>query len=439
MRTGKCLLLFLFPFFTSFAQFKNIKLDEATPTNRVCEPTITINRKNPNNIVAASILDNVYYTMDGGGTWQTVKVTSPAGVYGDPVLVSDDKGTIYSFHLSDPTGEGWKNEKSMDQILCHISKDGGKTWEEGASIGLNAPKDQDKPWTTVDTKGNVWVAWTQFDKYNSEDENCQSNILLSSSSNGKKWSKPIQISQTPGNCKDDDNTAEGAVPAIGADGKAFVAWSNQNKIFLDRSFNGGGLWLSNDIAVSQQPGGWDMKIAGHDRCNGLPVLMIDQSKSIYQGSLYLIWADQRNGENNTDVWFMRSTNFGDNWSSPIKLGNDKDNRHQYLPWMTIDQTTGYIYVVFYDRAGYEDNQTDVCMAYSSDGGITFKTVKISETPFIPTDSHFFGDYNNISAHKGVIAPVWTRMDEGKTSVWTTIIKQADLIQVPQASGKKKKK
>src|SRR5688572_29929155 len=240
MHTGKCLFLLLFTSLNSFAQFKNIKLDEGSPTNRVCEPSVTINRKNPNNIVAASIMDNIYYTVDGGATWQTQKLTSPLGVYGDPVLVSDDKGNIYSFHLSDPTGEGWKNEKSLDQIICHISKDGGKTWEEGGPIGLNAPKDQDKPWATVDSKGNIWVAWTQFDKYNSEDENCQSNILISSSSNGKKWSKPFQISQTPGNCKDDDDTAEGAVPAIAADGKAFVAWSNKNKIFLDRSFNGGG-------------------------------------------------------------------------------------------------------------------------------------------------------------------------------------------------------
>ena len=39
---------------------------------------------------------------------------------------------------------------------------------------------------------------------------------------------------------------------------------------------------------------------------------------------------------------------------------------------------------------------------------------------------FFGDYNNISAHKGVIAPIWTRMVDGKTSVWTTVIQQEQL-------------
>ncbi len=128
------------------------------------------------------------------------------------------------------------------------------------------------------------------------------------------------------------------MPAIGVDGKAFVTWSNQDKIFLDRSFSGGGLWLTNDIAVGQQPGGWDMKVPGYDRCIGMPVLMINQSKSPAQGTLYFVWADQRNGENDTDIWFMRSTNFGDNWTSPMKLGDDKNKRHQYSPWMTVDQS-----------------------------------------------------------------------------------------------------
>ena len=439
MHICKCLILFLFTSLNSYGQFKNIKLDEATSTNSVCEPAITINRKNPNNIIAASITDNIYVTVDGGVTWQTSKLTSPLGVYLNPVLVSDDKGDIYSFHLSDPSGEGSKNEKSLDQIICHLSKDGGKTWQEEGSIGLNAPKDQDKPWATVDSKGNIWVAWTQFDKYNSDDPNCQSTILLSSSSNGKKWSKPFQISQTPGNCADSDDTAGGAVPAIGVDGKAFVAWANQSKIFLDRSFDGGGLWLTNDIAITKQAGGWDMNIPGHDRCNGMPVLMIDQSKSIYRGSLYITWADQRTGDKDADVWFMRSTNYGDNWTTPIKLGEDKNGRHQYLPWTTVDQTTGYIYIVYYDRSNYEDNQTDVYLSYSINGGSSFKNVQISEAPFTPDSTALFGDYINIAAHKGIITPIWTRMDEGKTSVWTAIIKQADLIAAPETSKKKKKK
>jgi hypothetical protein len=424
-RATKCLLFLLLSGSASFAQFKNIKLDEISSTDQRCEPGVAINRKNPNNIVATTGAKNIHYTLDGGLTWQVVNG------FGNAVLASDDKGDIYSFYLA---GEG---KNGLDQLRCQITSDGGKTWASGAAIGA-ASKEQYNPGVTIDAKGNVWVAWTQFDNFKSEDDNCQSNILLSSSSNGKKWSKPFQISQTPGNCKDDDNSVEGAVPAIGADGKAFVTWSNQDKIFLDRSFSGGGLWLTNDIGVGPQHGGWDMKVPGYERCSGKPILMINQNKSASQGTLYLVWADQRNGENDTDIWFMRSTNFGDNWTSPMKLGEDKNKRHQYSPWMTVDQSTGYIYVLYFDRDAYEDDQTDVILAYSTDNGSSFKSVKISETSFNPAGAALSGRFSAISAHKGIISPVWTRVDESKASVWTATIKQSDLIKAPQISSRKKK-
>lgn len=423
------ILLFLFSQASlAQGQFKNIKLDEQGSQGRfVCEPTIAINPRYPKNIVAGSVLDNVYYTKDGGLTWSKTQLKSPFGVYGDPAIIADDKGIFYYFHLSDPTGGtgGYESEK-LDRIVIQKSEDGGETWSSGESIGFNPPKDQDKEWAAVDSKGNLYVSWTQFDVYGSADPACQSNILFSMSKNGKKWSEPTVISQIPGNCIDDDNTAEGAVPAVTFDGKAFVAWSNQGKIFLDRSFNGGELWLGNDIIVGEQVGGWDLKIPGHDRSNGMPVLMTDNSKSAYRGSLYLVWADQRNGEDDTDIWFTRSHNFGDNWASPTRVNNDGPGKHQYLPWMAVDQKTGYIYVIYYDRRDHDDNKTDVYLAYSADGGAKFKNVKISESPFTPEESRFFGDYNNISAHGGIIAPIWTRMDNGRTSVWTAIIQQENL-------------
>lgn len=411
-----------------FSQYKNLKIDEQSDSSGfVCEPAIAINPRYPNNIVAASVLNNVYYTKDAGKTWKKTKITSPHGVYGDPVLIADEKGNFYYFHLSDPTGGtgGYDSEK-LDRIVVQKSEDGGETWSPGESIGINHPKDQDKEWATVDSKGNLYVSWTQFDKYGDADPMCQSNILFSMSKNGKKWTVPVIISQIPGNCVDNDSTAEGAVPAVTYDGKVFIAWANQGKIFLDRSFNGGGMWLNNDIMVTEQIGGWDLQIPGHDRSNGMPVLMTDNSKGPYRGSLYIVWADQSNGEDDTDIWLTRSHNFGDNWSTPTRVNNDGKGKHQYLPWMAIDQTTGYVYVVYYDRRDHEDNHTDVYLAYSTDGGAKFKNVKISETPFLPQEDRFFGDYNNISAHKGLIVPIWTRMDEGRTSVWTAIIKQEDL-------------
>jgi hypothetical protein len=423
--------------YQAFTQVKNLKLDEQTDKNPyVCEPAVAINPDNPKNIVVASVLNNIYVTNNAGLSWEKVKVQSPHGVYGDPALVASTKGTFYFFHLSDPTqGTGGFETEKLDRIVVQESTDGGFTWSEGESIGFNHPKDQDKEWPAIDQKGNLYLTWTQFDKYGDTDSTCHSNILFSQSKNGKKWSEPIQISQMPGNCIDDDNTAEGAVPAVAYDGKIFVAWSNKGKIYLDRSFDGGDMWLTNDILIADQVGGWDMKIPGHDRCNGMPVLVVNNSKTTARGHIYLIWADQEHGENDTDIWFIRSANNGDYWTQPLRVNDDGPGKHQYLPWMTVDQTSGYIYMIFYDRRSYQNNQTDVYLAYSKDSGNTFTNVKISESPFEPTDSSFFGDYTNITAFNGTIVPVWTRMENGKTSVWTSIITQQELDNM-KASDKK---
>jgi hypothetical protein len=407
-------------------QYKNHLLDERGSGIEACEPAIIINPKDPLNIVVATSPDRIFVTSDGGNKWLKTKIISPFGVFGNPVLIADSKGTIYLIHRSDVSGEGVNNPRSMEVLVCHGSIDGGKTWDVGTPVGYNAGKQVSKPSATIDAKGNIYLVWTQFDKYKSKDDGCKSTILLSSSSNGKKWSKPIQISQQPGDCLDDNNTVSGASVGISDDKRIYVTWSHGKSIFIDRSFDGGSMWLSNDIQAATQVAGWSHKIPGHDQCNDAPVLVVDKSKSDRNGLLYLTWADQKPDQTNTDIWFVRSNNFADYWTSPLKINNDSGKKHQYMPWIAVDKSNSYIYILFYDRRDYDDNQTDVYLAYSRDFGGTFKNVKISETPFIPTDTTYFGNKLNISADKGIITPVWTRMDNGKTSVWTTVIKDEDL-------------
>ena len=84
--------------------------------------------------------------------------------------------------------------------------------------------------------------------------------------------------------------------------------------------------------------------------------------------------------------------------------------------MAVDETNGYIYIVYYDRRNYEDNQTDVYLARSTDGGEIFTNIKISEKPFTPIAKVFFGDYIGISAYNNFAACLWQRIDDGKTSI-----------------------
>ena len=75
---------------------------------------------------------------------------------------------------------------------------------------------------------------------------------------------------------------------------------------------------------------------------------------------------------------------------------------------------------------YADTKTDVVLAVSRDEGETFEEFTISNSPFLPNKEIFFGDYNNIAAVKGVIRPIWPRMDNGKITLWTAIIDEKTL-------------
>jgi hypothetical protein len=103
------------------------------------------------------------------------------------------------------------------------------------------------------------------------------------------------------------------------------------------------------------------------------------------------------------------------------VNDDGTHRHQFFPWAAVDPATGHLHVVFYDRRHTQGNRTEVFVARSTDGGATFQNRRVSESPFTPDTSLFFGDYNNIAALDGQVYPVWTRMEGGRLSIWTALI------------------
>ena len=414
----KIFLLFaiLFSISTLFAQYENIIIDnEGIPK----EPSIMINPNNPDQLVAGSNVNNYYYSEDGGYNWTKGQLTSPEyGVGGDPCIIVDTAGSFYFLHLSSPPNGSW-----LDRIVSQKFDFSTYTWNNGSYMGLSGSKEQDKEWAVVDTSNNtIYVTWTQFDSYGSHNPNDSSIILFSKSTDaGETWSTAMRINKIAGDCFDSDNTVEGAVPAVGPNGEVYVAWAGPEGIVFDRSLDAGDTWLENDIFISDQPGGWDYDISGISRANGLPITCCDLSNSPYKGNIYVNWTDHRNGDTDTDVWIAKSTDGGDTWSAPIRVNDDPAGSEQFFTWMTVDEANGDIYVVFYDRRNYSDNNTDVYIARSVDGGETFQNILISESPFLPFSNVFFGDYTNITAYNGIVRPIWTRLQNGDLSVLTAII------------------
>ena len=401
---------------------ETIKIDSSLFQVGPCEPSICISPINTDIVVAGSILDKFYFSQDGGKTWNISRLKSTHGVYGDPVIRMDSDNNIYYAHLANPTGRAYQDEEFLNKIVVQKSTDLGKTWNNGTYPECDSIKDHDKQWLYIpDGTNEVLMSWTEFDKYASKDTKDRSRILFSISDDGAEtWSPAVAISDLEGDCIDGDLTTEGALPIKTADGSIYVSWSFDSKIYLDKSSDGGKTW-GVDKVIATQPGGWTFDVPAIGRCNGMPIIDSDSSNGSHKGTMYINWADQRNGVEDTDIWLAKSTDNGESWSDPIRVNDDAPGKHQFFSWMDVDQSTGYIYIVFYDRRAYDDAQTDVYLAYSKDGGQTFTNQKISEKPFTPNTNVFFGDYNDISAVNGIIRPVWTVANGGALSVHTALI------------------
>jgi hypothetical protein len=415
MKRTLALFFLIFLVLQVFPQFPNIMIGNLYAPE---ETSIAINPKNPDQVVAAANIDSYYYSDDGGTTWQWGCITSGYGVWGDPCLITDTCGNFYFIHLSNTNPGG----SFIDRIVCQKSVNGGVGWSDGTFLGLNGTKAQDKPWAINDpATNNIYVCWTQFDEYGSPSTSDSSVILFSRSTDaGATWCTPKRISRVAGDCLDSDNTVEGSVPAVGPAGEIYVAWAGPEGLVFNRSLDQGVTWMDTNVFISDIPGGWDFAVPGIYRGNGLPITCCDLSNGPYRGHVYVNWSDQRNGTDDTDVWFIKSTDGGMTWGERKRVNDDLPGKQQFFTWMTVDQVTGVIYFVFYDRRAYDNNLTDVYLAVSRDGGETFTNLKLSESPFLPYQSVFFGDYTGISAFNNRIRPVWTRLDGAQLSVWTTL-------------------
>ncbi len=414
----KSIVIVLLAVYSVFGQVKNIQINDPNSLDPE-EVTIAINPANPAQAAAGANITYSYRSSDGGLSWTQKSMTSTYGVWGDPSVIYDADGNLYFAHLSNPSSLGYW----IDRIVVQKSTDNGVTWNTGAGIGYNSPKNQDKEWLGVNLSGgpyrnHLYVTWTEFDNYGSSSTADSSRILFSRSTDqGITWSTPIKVSDRSGNCIDSDETNEGAVPCVGPNGEIYVSWAGPLGLMFDKSTDGG-LTFGKDVFVDSIPGGWDFDIPGINRANGMPITVCDTSSSPNRGNIYILWGDQRNGASNTDVFFIKSTDKGATWSGFRRVNDDNTDRHQFFPWMTIDQKTGYLYAIFYDRRNTTLNTTDVYIARSKDGGNTFENARISQSSFNPVASVFFGDYTNIAAYNHKVIPIWMRLDNKILSVWT---------------------
>lgn len=418
----------------TFAQ-KVVRVSDPDAINPA-EVTIAINPKNPDNVVAASFAIGKpprppygsynYFSMDGGKTWKTVPVADPKGLtQGDDAVYFGSDGTVYHIHLSFIGIRVSRPSRAESGMLVESSSDGGLTWSQPVAA-INHENTvipfEDKPGIVVDNapasknKGTVYVAWTRFDVYGSKDPDCHSHIYFTRSTDGgKSFAMPVRISDSAGDCRDSDNTVEGAVPAVAPNGDVYVVWAGPLGLVFKKSTDAGETF-GKEKTISQVPGGWDFAVSGLERANGMPVTGVDLSNGPNKGTLYVNWIDARNGDE--DVFVMASKDGGETWLPPVRVNDDplKNGKAQFFTWMSVDPSDGSVNLVFYDRRDTTGAMTKLVMARSVDGGKTFVNYPIDAPAFKCDDKVFFGDYTGISAYNGRVLPIFMHFDEKKKLV-----------------------
>ena len=170
------------------------------------------------------------------------------------------------------------------------------------------------------------------------------------------------------------------------------------------------------------------------RINSFPAMSIDTQT----GRLYVVWADDRNGQydnagnsikTNGDVFLVTSGN-GKNWSQPIQLGTSAD---EVFPGVAANGD--HVAVTFYTRTynrngigldyagvfatglgGLKHNEVDRITTQTSDPSIQF--VGIGAVTGNVLQGVFIGDYSQVAVGSdGVAHPAWTdfRGNPGVTS------------------------
>jgi hypothetical protein len=377
------------------------------------EPSVGINPVNPDQIMIGANADNYYMSNDGGYTWSHGIITSSFGVNCDPVIVADQTGNFYYFHLV----------PDLSRVVCQKMTGFSGTWSDGSYTATYNTYDIDKEWAVADPMtGTLYTSWTRFNNWGSSSAQDSTDVFLARSTDGgATWSDQKLISNVGGNATGGFGSVHGSCPATGPNGEVYMTWWSPAGLMFDRSTDHGDTWLNTDINITGMPVQWIVTLPGIQTGVSFPILSCDRSGGPHHGTLYVNWTDKRSGNNDANIWISKSTDGGTSWSEPKKVNDDGPGKHQFFNNMTIDQVTGNIYVVFYDRRNYTDTRTDVYIAVSKDGGETFINQRISDTPFIPFSTVFFGHYISVAAHNNMVFATWMRMDEGQMSLWGTKI------------------
>ena len=419
-----------------FAVGPNFRVHPTTSRTQ-SETPITIHPLNPNIMFASANTYNVggattfstahYVTTDGGLTWFGDDTTNFN--FGDPAPMIMYTGRLLISYIT-----------STGAMGAAYSVNNGATWS-GTVTFPGSTTSSDKNLSATDGEptsayyGRCYTVYTEF-------SGAYVNRIVSTYSDdgGVTWSNVIPVSPVPSA----GHHHQGCDVVVDVYGWVRVVWANctsngqnstEDSLGWAESGTGGTSWAdasnhkvnTNGIRTSDLLTPSNVAI----RANGFPRIASDRTCFSTTGDEYVVMAEKNFAPalDNADIVLMKTPDGGSSWSR-VRVNQNASGSYEYFPAVDVDET-GAINVCYYSTRNVPTNDSaEIYLSRSTDGGVTFTDVKISDHKFKPVPisglaAGYQGDYIGItSGGAGKIIPYWCEqgpVSGGRYQAWAALV------------------
>src|SRR3954462_9888798 len=298
--------------------------------NARSESDIRLNYGDPSRVIAAAndlraATHPQFFSTDGGANWGSTSLPAVAGdsFQSDPEVDWTSDGTAWALTLG-------VTAALNSRLYSYTSTDDGANWTfETVVSGTQTAADREIIWVdhspTSPFKDQVYAVW-----------HIGTPVFFSrrTAGPGGTWSAPLQLSG-----------AETTVIGIGADvrtnanGDVFVFWpdadGSQNVVFV-RSVDGGATFSAPQVIATTFATTRRLAIPAGSTRRLRVYISAGAYRTATKNLVYAVWTDL-SGEAGcttgagpgsstgstckTRVWFIRSTDGGSTWSTPVMINN----------------------------------------------------------------------------------------------------------------------
>jgi hypothetical protein len=381
------------------------------------EPSIAVNPTNPNNMaigwrqfdtISSNFRQAGYaYSTDAGQTWTFPGVIEPGIFRSDPVLDADNYGNIFYYSLSTASGYTCELFKSIN---------GGATW-----LGPVPAYGGDKGWMTIDRTGSIG----EGNIYCFSRDDVSTTIVMTRSIDGGQSFQPlVNVPQNPGRGTLD----------VGVNGELYAAGLsfNNGQFVLARSSNAPDSLATPVFEFSTQLdlGGQFSAYAGPNPGGllGQTIVASDNFGASGDSTVYVLSSVDPPSIDPLDVYFIRSTNRGNSWSSPVRINDDPGtSAWQWFGTLSV-APNGRIDVIWLDtRDDPGTYLSSLYYAFSEDNGQSWSQNERLSPAFDPhvgwPQQNKMGDYFDMISDDYGASIAWAGTFNGEEDVYYGRISQ----------------